>query len=55
VYRKGGLEEESRGNLMAFETLVEWKKNGERCMYLVCDLNEKRLKDSISFITFILY
>ncbi len=31
---------------MVFKTFVEWEKNGERCMYLLCDLNEKRLKDS---------
>ncbi len=45
VYGEGGLEEGSRGNSMAFETLVKSEKNGEKCMYLVCDLNEKRLKD----------
>ncbi len=49
LYRKGGLEEGSRGNSMAFKTLVAWEKNGEKCMYLGCDLNEKRLKNSNIF------
>ncbi len=34
---------------MVFDTLVKWEKYGKRCMYLVCDLNERRLKDSSIF------
>jgi hypothetical protein len=49
VYGEGGLEEGSRGNSMVFDTLVKWEKYGKRCMYLVCDLNERRLKDSSIF------
>jgi hypothetical protein len=49
VYGEGGLEERSKQNSMAFETLVEWENNGKRCMYLMCDLNERRLKDSSIF------
>jgi Zn-finger protein len=29
-----------------FETLVEKKENGKRCMYLACHFNGRRLKDS---------
>lgn len=30
----------------AFKTLVEKEENEERCMYLVCHFNGRRLKDS---------
>ncbi len=29
---------------MAFETFVEWRRNGKRCMYLMCDFNGKWFK-----------
>jgi hypothetical protein len=31
---------------MVFDTFVEWEKNGEKCMYLVCYFNGRGLKDS---------
>jgi hypothetical protein len=33
------------GMVKAFKTLVEKEENEERCMYLVCHFNGRRLKD----------
>jgi hypothetical protein len=40
----------------AFETLVEKEEHEERCMYLVCHFNGRRLKDSsiLCFISILL-
>jgi len=40
---------------MAFKTFIECGRNGEVCVYFVCDFNEKWLKDLSFFHVLCLY